>query len=65
MMVMAMIIVDDVSDGTDGDGNGCVSGEVIITMVITNSGDDDEDGHDDDIINSTINAKPDHLFEMA
>lgn len=33
---------------------------MIITMVITNGGDGD-----DDIINSTINAKPDHLSEMA
>lgn len=37
---------------------------MIIMMVITNGGDGDEDG-DDDIINSTINAKPDHLSEMA
>lgn len=61
-----MITIDDVSDGTDGDGNSCVSnGDVIITMVITKGGDGDEDGDDDDIVNSSINAKPDHLFEMA
>lgn len=37
---------------------------MIITMLITNGGHGDEAG-DDDIINSTINAKPEHLSEMA
>lgn len=59
MKVMAMIITDDVSYGTDGDDNVCVIGEdVMIKMMITNGGDGDEDSSDDDIINSTkvINA---------